>query len=55
MPESPPDPFLGEIVSIAVHLHEIFVSFRDAGFTDEQAFQLARDVLMSGLPKNPTN
>lgn len=27
---------------------EIYVAFKNAGFTDEQAFQLARDILASG-------
>jgi hypothetical protein len=28
---------------------EIYTAFRQAGFTDEQAFQLARDILATGM------
>ena len=37
-----------DIRKAATVTFEIYVAFQQAGFTDEQAFQLARDVLAAG-------
>ena len=48
--ETPIDPFkrLGQIVTVAVTLHEIFESFKDAGFTEEQAMELVKAMVQPG-------
>lgn len=41
MGELPTDPFKG-VAAMAVALHEQFAAFKEAGFTEEQAFSLVQ-------------
>jgi hypothetical protein len=53
----PTNPF-SKLAMGAVALHEMFVSFTDAGFNDEQALELLKHVLTlgtTGPAKPPTN
>lgn len=43
---------LGSMVTAAVALHEFYISFTAAGFTEDQAMQLVRDML--NKPKEPS-
>ena len=48
--ELPPDPFHGTADS-AVQLHEIMRSFMAGGFTEAQAFELVKAMIIHGLER----
>lgn len=43
--EMPPSP-ISEMGAAAVGVHQVFLDWQAAGFTEDQAFQLVRDQLM---------
>jgi len=45
---TPQDPMPG-LADAAVTLHELFVQYQDAGFTEAQAFDLVKTALLAGL------
>lgn len=47
---TPADPFT-ELGAAAVNLHELYVTFIAAGFTEEQSFALVHDAFMTILMK----
>jgi hypothetical protein len=40
-----PDP-MTQMAENAVHLHEMYISYVDAGFTEDQAFDLIKTILI---------
>jgi len=46
------DPFITELTTGMIQLHEIMVSAISAGFTEEQAFRIALQVLGEGLRRD---
>ena len=48
--EPPPDPF-GPMAEAAVGIHSMYEAFKEAGFADEQAFELTRTAMAIGLRK----
>jgi hypothetical protein len=48
MPDTPPPP-LTELAAAAVQQHELYRSWVDAGFTEEQALQLLAGIIMASI------
>lgn len=48
MKDMPPDP-IGPISDSAAQFHEMYVTIGDAGFTDDQAFQLLKLLIFKSL------
>jgi hypothetical protein len=49
MPDDLPENPLGELAVGAIQLHEIYRSYIAAGFTNEQAFELSKTILVTTL------
>lgn len=41
------DPFVSILTQAAVQMHELYEAFKDAGFTDEQAFRLVQSQMVA--------
>lgn len=53
-PQPEPSDPLGPLVAAAVTMHSLFVAYRDAGFTEDQALRLVAYVVASAqAPANP--
>lgn len=44
----PEDP-ITQLAAAAAQLHELYTAYRDAGFTEAQAFELTKTILTGGL------
>jgi len=47
-PDPPPDP-LSELASVAVQLHEVYLTYTRAGFTDNQALYLVGKMVTASM------
>jgi hypothetical protein len=47
--EGPNDPFNGQVHGLAISLHEMYQSFMEAGFTDDQAMAMVNQSLQTLL------
>ncbi|MEU0991253.1 hypothetical protein [Streptomyces sp. NPDC005953] len=50
MPELP-DP-VTKLTAAAIELHELFLAYLDAGFSEHQAFELTRTILAAQLNRD---
>lgn len=41
---------IGQVTTAAVMLHEVFTSFMDAGFTEQQALSLVAQITIANKP-----
>ena len=48
MDEDPGDP-IGTLLEAALSLHELFLAYQRAGFTEEQAFELVKAITVEGM------
>lgn len=52
MPE-PASP-ITQLAAGAAQLHEVYLAYRNAGFTEQQAFDLVRALLVAGVQQRPS-
>ncbi|MGW6946177.1 hypothetical protein ACWGHD_04540 [Streptomyces xanthophaeus] len=44
----PEDP-ITELAAAAAQLHELYEAYRSAGFSEQQAFDLTKEILINGI------
>lgn len=46
-----PDDFITELAAAAAQMHEAYLAYVAAGFTESQTFELVRTILEAGMGK----